>query len=118
MYMMTTNNESNLTNQLPDRLVERLDTLEPPELRTVHKYVEQRLESSHPPIEEQIREEAAGDVLSIETDRIYTLVKMRPPSQEESNTNSQPVSLYHVTRERHLDGEEALHWSFLGDVQE
>ncbi|SIS15653.1 hypothetical protein [Natronorubrum thiooxidans] len=116
--MTPSNDESPLTNQLPDFLVERLDTLEPPELRMVHKYVEQRLESMHPPIEEQIREEAAGDVLSIETDRIYTLVKMRSPSQGESNADSQPVSLYHVVRERHPDGEEALHWSFLGDIQE
>lgn len=116
--MTPSNDESAPTNQLPDSLVKMLNTLEPSQLRTVHKHVEQRLESIQPPIEEQIREEAAGDVLSIEKDRIYTLVKMRSPSQSESNVDSQSVSLYHVTRERHPDGEEALHWSFLGDIQE
>lgn len=116
--MTTSSDESALTDRLPDPLVEQLDTLEPPELHTVHKYVEQRLESVRPPIEEQIREEAAGDVLSIEKDRIYTLVKMHQPGQGESDTDSQPVSLYYVRRERQPDGEETLHWSFLGDCQE
>lgn len=116
--MTSSNDESAPTNQLPDPLVKMINSLEPSQLRTVHQYVEQRLESIHPPIEEQIREEAVGDVLSIETDRIYTLVKMRSPSQGESNADSQPISLYHVTQERHPDGEETLHWSFLGEIQE
>lgn len=107
-----------LSEQLPNTLVEKLDALEQPELRTVRKYVEQRLESSHPPLEEQIRDEAEGEVVDIEDQGIYTLVRMRPPAQEESEADSRPISLYHVTQERHPDGEETLHWSFLGDVQE
>lgn len=107
-----------LSEQLPNTLVEKLDALEPPELRAAHKYVEQRLESSHPPLEEQIRDEAEGEVIDIEDMGIYTLVRMRLPPQDDSDADSQPVSLYHVRREKHPDGKEDLHWSFLGDGRE
>lgn len=106
------------SEQLPDTLVEQLDTLEPPELRAVHKYAEQLLEEAHPPIEKQIREEAKGDVLAIEEEGVYKLVKMRSLDTGGSDGDSSPVSLYHVRRERHLDGEETLNWSFLGDMKE
>jgi len=106
------------TDRLPDGLVETLDDLEYRDLRTVYNYVEQRLEEAHPPINEQIREEAEGDVLAIEDEGVYTLVRMRTPDTGDSDGDSQPVSLYHVTQERHPDGEETLRWSFLGDVTE
>ncbi|QLG50315.1 hypothetical protein [Natrinema halophilum] len=104
------------TERLPAALIEELDTLESPELHAVREYVDQLLESSQPPIEEQIREEATGEVIDIEDEGIYTLVKHRPPNHGEGD--SKPVSLYHVTRERHPDGEETLHWAFLGDVHD
>lgn len=116
--MSDSDDESELTEQLPDALVEKLDTLDPRELRAVHNYVEQCLEDSQPSIEEQILEEAEGEVLDIEDQGIYTLVRKRPPNQEGAEKDSQPVSLYHVMKERHPDGEETLHWSFLGDVHE
>ncbi|MFA9418143.1 hypothetical protein [Natrinema sp. HArc-T2] len=106
------------TEQLPDALVEQLDTLEPPELHAVHEYAEQLLEEAHPPLEQQIREEAKGDVLSIEDEGVYTLVRMRSPDTDDSDGDSSLVSLYHVTRERHPDGEETLNWSFIGDLRE
>lgn len=116
--MSDPDDEQSRTEQLPQALVKELDALEPPELRAVHEYVDQRLEASRPPIEEQILEEAKGEVLDIDDQGIYTLVRKRPPSQGESNNDSQPVSLYHVTRERHPDGEETLHWAFLGKVHD
>lgn len=116
--MSNPDNSTPPTEQLPNALIEKLDSLEPPELRAVHKYVEQRIESSHPPLEEQIRDEAEGEVIDIEDQGIDTLVRMRVPPQEDSEADSRPVSLYHVRRERHPDGEEDLHWSFLGEVQE
>ncbi|MFD1564398.1 hypothetical protein ACFR99_12655 [Haloarchaeobius amylolyticus] len=116
--MSNSDDEQSLSERLPDALVEQLDTFEPPELRTVHEYVEQLLEEAHPPIEKQIREEAKGDVLAIEDEEVYTLVKMRSPDTGDSDSDSSPVSLYHVTRERHPDGEEDLNWSLLGDLEE
>lgn len=116
--MSDSDDDRSPTEQLPDALVEELQTLERPELRAVHRYVEQRLESMHPPLEEQIREEAEGEVLDIEDEGVHTLIRMRPPTQGESEGDQQLVSLYHVTRERHPEGEETLHWEFLGDVQE
>ncbi|ELY83189.1 hypothetical protein [Natrinema gari] len=112
--MSDSDDKQSPTERLPTALIEELDTLESPELHAVREYVDQLLESSQPPIEQQIREEASGEVLDIEDQGVYTLVKQRPPSQSEGD--SKPVSLYHVTRERHPDGEETLHWAFLGDV--
>ncbi|WP_121743696.1 hypothetical protein [Natronorubrum halophilum] len=106
------------TERIPEALIEQLNALGPPGLRTVHEYVERLLESTQPPIEAQIREEATGEILDIEDWGIYTLVRKRPLGGGESSEDTPPVSLYHVTRERHLDGEEALHWAFLGDVHE
>lgn len=114
--MSDSDDEQSQTDQLPEALVEELDALESPELHAVREYVDQLLESSQPPIEEQIREEAAGEVLDIKDEGIYTLVEQRPPDQGEGD--SKPVSLYHVRRERHPDGEETLHWAFLGDVHD
>ncbi|PCR90421.1 hypothetical protein [Natrinema ejinorense] len=116
--MSNADDEPSLTEQLPDSLIETLDTLDPSELHAVQEYVEGRLESIHPPLEKQILEDATGEVVDIEDEGIYTLVRVRPPAQEESEADSGPISLYHVTRERHPDGEETLHWAFLGDVQE
>lgn len=116
--MSDPDDDRSLSERIPDALVEQLDSLERPELRAVHTYVEQRLEDARPPLEEQIREDAEGDVLAIEDEGVYTLVRMRSPSTDDSDGDSQPVSLYHVTQERHPDGEETLHWSFLGDVTE
>ncbi|WP_408959634.1 hypothetical protein [Natrinema sp. 74] len=110
--------EQSVPDQLPDSLVKELDTLGSAELRVVHEYVEQRLTESQQPIEEQILEDAEGEVLSIEDRGIYTLVRKRPPSQGDSERETRLVSLYQVTRERHPDGEETLHWSFLGDVHD
>lgn len=116
--MSNADDEPTLPEQLSDSLIETLDTLEPSELHAVHEYVEERLESIHPPLEKQIREDATGEVVDIEDKELYTLVRMRTPAQEESEEDSQPISFYHVTRERHPDGEETLHWTFLGDVPE
>lgn len=104
--------------QLPDSLIDHLDVLEAPELRAVHAYVERRLEECSTSIAKQILAEAAGEVVDIEDHEAYTLVRMHPPREEESDGDSQVISLYRVRRETQLDGEETLHWSYLGDVSD
>lgn len=98
--------------QLPDQLVEALDALETPGLRAVRAYVDRRLASGQTPPVERVRAEADGEVLDVDDRGVYTLVRKRPESDRET------VSLYRVRLAEPLDGEEALHWSFLGDVRE
>lgn len=100
----------------PDRLVEILDDLDAPTLRVVHTYVEQRVDDLRPSLQNLIRSETNGRVVDIEDRGTYTLVRKCPPSQSDSGTASSPLSLYRVKREKQLNGEESLRWSYLGDV--
>ncbi|APW98740.1 zinc ribbon domain-containing protein [Halobiforma lacisalsi AJ5] len=102
---------------VPDPLVERLVALDVPELRAVRTYVERLLDYARPPLTDRIRAEASGELLEIDDHGGSALVRKRPPNQEESDADPGIVSLYRVTRERHIGGEETLHWSFLGDVR-
>ncbi|ELY82893.1 hypothetical protein C486_03419 [Natrinema gari JCM 14663] len=63
-----------------------------------------------------IRSEAKGEIIDIENCGTDTLVRKYPPSQKSSEQSTQPLSIYSVRREKQLDGEETLHWTFLGDV--
>lgn len=100
----------------PDTLVEIIDDLDAPTLRTVRTHVEQRLDGLRPSLQEQIRSEANGEVVDIEDCRSYTLVRKCPPSSGTSKRDSRFLALYRVTRETELNGEESLSWSYLGDV--
>ena len=103
--------------RLPDTLTDEVDALEIPELRTLMSYVEQRVESLRTPLAEEIEANAAGELLGIENHGLYALVRMRPPDPDGHATGAEPVSLYHVSRERGIDGEESLHWAYLDDIQ-
>lgn len=110
--------DSTPSERLPDTLTTEIDSLEVPELRALMSYVEQRVESLRPPLAEEIEANAAGEVLGIENHGVYALVRMRPPDPDGHATDAAPLSLYHVRRERGLDGEESLHWAHLGDIQQ
>lgn len=101
--------------RLPDSLIETVDALEADELQALVAYTEQRIESLPTPLAEEIRADASGELLGIEAHDIYALVRMRPQGPE---SETEPVGLYHVSRERGIDGEESLHWAYLGDVRE
>ena len=103
-------------NNLPESLVQRLDSLGLPELKSVLSYVERRIEALRNPIEEEIEATAAGEVLKIEDHGAYALVRKHPPNPEGSGVDTDKVSLYHVRREHRMDGTESLHWAYLGDV--
>ena len=91
---------------------EILDDLDAPTLRAVRTYIEQRLDDVRLSLEERIRSEADGEIVDIEDWEAYTLVRKYPPSRANSENSSQPHSLYRVKREKRLNGEETLHWSF------
>ena len=103
---------------LPDALVEILDDLDVSTLRSVRTYLDQRIDDLRPTLPEMIRAEAEGEIVDIRDRGPYTLVRKYPTSRDSSDTYPQPLFLYRVKREKRLNGEETLHWSFLGDVIE
>ncbi|WP_241768033.1 zinc ribbon domain-containing protein [Haloferax sp. ATB1] len=103
-------------DNLSDTLIQRIDALGLPELKSVLSYVERRIEALRTPIEEEIEATAAGEVLKIEDHGAYALVRKHPPNPEGPGVNTDRVSLYHVRREHRMDGTESLHWAYLGDV--
>ena len=103
---------------LPDALVDVLDDLDAPALRAVRAHVEQRLDDLRPTLRETIRSETEGEPVDIVARRPYTLVRKHRSSGGGSEAGPQPLALYRVTREKRLNGERRLHWSYLGDVAE
>lgn len=103
-------------NNLSDALIQRIDSLALPELKSLLSYVERRIEALRIPIEEEIEATAAGEVLKIEDHGAYALVRKHPPNPDSSGVNTDRVSLYHVRREQQMDGIESLHWTYLGDI--
>ena len=102
----------------PAALVEILDDLDASTLRSVRIYLDQRLDSLRPTLPEMIRAETKGEIVDITDRGPYTLVRKYPTSRDSSDTYPQPLFLYRVKREKRLNDEERLHWSFLGDVIE
>jgi hypothetical protein len=115
MESMTSRTER---RNLPDALVDVLDDLDAPALRAVRAHVEQRLDDLRPTLREMIRSETAGEPVDIVDGRPYTLVRKHRSSGGGSGAGPQPLALYRVTREKRLDGEWRLHWSYLGAVAE
>ena len=103
---------------LPDALVEVLDDLDAPALRAVRAHVDQRLDDLRPTLREMIRSETGSEVVDITDSGPYALVRKYRSSGDGSDTGPQPLALYRVTREKRLNGERRLHWSYLGDVAE
>ena len=65
-----------------------------------------------------IRSETDSETVDILDSRPYTLVRKHRSSGGGSDTGPQPLALYRVTREKRLNGERRLHWSYLGDIAE
>ncbi|MDQ2055553.1 zinc ribbon domain-containing protein [Halobellus sp. H-GB7] len=114
--MSDPHDEPEVPDTLPEALIQRIDSLELPELKAVLSYVERRIDALRVPIEEEIEATAAGEVLQIENYGVYALVRKHPPNPDGPGVNTDIVSLYHVHRESQPDGAESLHWAYLGDV--
>ena len=103
---------------LPGALVEVLDDLDGPALRAVRAHVEQRLDDLRPTLSDVIRSKTGSEVVDITDSRPYTLVRKYRSSGNSSGAGRRTLSLYRVAREKRLNGERRLHWSYLGDVAE
>ena len=114
--MGNSNSEPTPPNDLSEALIQRIDALELPELKSLLSYVEQRIDALRTPIEEEIEANAAGEILDIENHGAYAIVRKHPPDPDGDGAHTEITSLYHVRREPQLDGSESLHWAYLGDV--
>ena len=103
---------------LPDALVEVLDDLDAPALRAVRAHVDQRLDDLRPALSDVIRSKTGSEVVDITDSGPYALVRKYRSSGNSSGAGRRTLSLYRVAREKQLNGEERLHWSYLGDVAE
>ncbi|MFB6200813.1 MAG: zinc ribbon domain-containing protein [Halorhabdus sp.] len=118
LNMSGQNSEPEAPDILSDALVQRIDSLELPDLKAVLSYVDRRIDAVRVPIEEVIEATAAGEVLHTENHGAYALVRTHPPDPDGPGANTDIVSLYHVRREPQPDEMESLHWAYLGDVHD
>lgn len=114
--MSDADNDPTPPDDLSETLIQRIDALELPELKSLLSYIERRIESLRTSIEAEIEANAAGEILEIENHGGYALVRKHPPDPDGPGVNTDITSLYHVRREHQLDGTESLHWAYLGDV--
>lgn len=114
--MSDANEDPTPPDDLPKTLIQRIDALEVPELKSLLSYMERRIESLRTPIEAEIEANATDEVLEIENHGADALVRKHPPDPYGPGVNTEITSLYHVRREPQLNGTESLHWAYLGDV--
>lgn len=117
MVMADPTEEPSLPEHVPDGLLERLESLDVSELHAVRTSVEHRIDALRLPIDEEIEDNAAGEIIDIENHGSYALVRKHPPASDGSGVDTDVTSLYHVRRERNMDGETSLHWVYLGDIE-
>jgi len=124
------------TEGLPESLLEAVDSLTASELEALLSYVEKRIEADWSSLRADVEASAAGEILDVERDGPYALVRAHPPEGrgggdtdeaavdadgendevEAAAVDTDVVSLYHVRPEHLADGTESLHWAYLGDV--
>lgn len=98
---------------LPDALIQGIDSLDHPGLKSALSDIERRIETLRTPIGAT----AAGEVLKIETHGLYALVRTHPPDPDGPGVIANLVALYHVHLEPQMDGRGSLRWGCLGDVR-
>ena len=103
--------------QLPDDLIDRLDSLDVAALHAVVDYAEARLAAERSSIAEDVRAEAGDDVVRIDDQGGYAVVERRRATGADGEAGDGTTSLYLVRHERDLEGNVSLGWSFLRDAE-
>ena len=103
-------------SNVSDELIEDIDALTAPELRSFLKYVRSRLEYLEAPISDFIEAGENEEILRIEEYDLYTVVVKGERCEEGCEDCPHDPHVYVVTIEPDLDGERHLHWEDLGGM--
>lgn len=103
-------------SNVPDELIEEIDALTAPELRSFLKYVRSRLEYLEAPIADFIEPGEDEEIVRIDEYDLYTVVVKGERCEEGCADCPHDPHVYVVTIEPDIDGERHLHWEDLGSV--
>lgn len=103
---MTDQSDTSESTDLPEHLVEQLQKLDTQQLRETINFAQERL-TQHLTLDPEKLEANNEDIVRVEERPAYTVVVRREP---------QGKTIYHVRKVRNPDGDEKLHWRYLGPV--
>ncbi|MFC6837245.1 hypothetical protein [Halomarina ordinaria] len=98
---------------LPDDVAARLRALNGHSLRMAVIYAQELLSADHDPTP-QIRPLPGEEIVRVVDHPGYVEVHKRQPCEHGCPECPHGPYVYHVTNERHVDGDERLHWQFVG----
>ena len=99
---------------ISEELIEEIDALTAPELRSVIKYARSRVDYLEAPISEFIEPDDDEEILRVENHDLYTTVVKGERCEEGCEDCPHDPHVYVVTIEHDIDGERHLHWEDLG----
>lgn len=114
---MTGSTEPEPPLDLPTEFVAQIEALDPHQLRETIVYAQQLFAVREHPAN-NIEPLPGEEIVRIEDHGEYTEVVKRQSCPEGCDRCPHGPYLYHVTTERHPDGETSLHWQFIGQVKE
>lgn len=113
-----TDTPEDTTAELPPELIERVDELSQAQLRELAEYAGRQISEDHESTIEQI-EARDGEEIVRKVDRqgYVEVVKTQECSEGCPDCPHGPY-LYHVSPEPQIDGENDVHWEYIGRVRE
>lgn len=99
---------------ISDELIEELDELTAPELRSVISYARDRVDYLDAQISEFVEQNDDEEIVRVEDHNLYTIVVKGETCEEGCEDCPHDPHVYVVTIEPELDGERHLHWEDLG----
>lgn len=103
-------------SNVSEELVDELDSLSAPELRSVLKYVRSRVEHLEAPISELVEAGPDEEIVRIDEYDFYTVVVKGQRCEDGCEDCPHDPHVYVVTIEPNLDDERHLHWEDLGGM--
>jgi len=101
-------------DDLPEGLATTLRELDTHDLRETTLYAQRLLQSRHERTE-RIEPLPGEEILEVTEYPEYTKVVKRQPCGNDCSECPHGPYVYHVTRERNIDGEEQLRWVLIGE---
>jgi hypothetical protein len=99
---------------LPDAVVATLRGLDTHHLRETILYAQELLQFSHEPTE-QIEPQPGEEIVGMTEHSGYIEVVKREPCGNDCDECPHGPYVYHVTHERHPDGDQRFHWTLIGE---